>query len=116
MPLFVLLWLALLGVVPAPATAVRAVAPVPVRAERHPEPEAIRAPATVRLAAARPAGQLTPVAPERHAPPFALAAAAGRRDVAGAAARSTLARQLSHGVVARGGLLPYYPTAPPLQG
>ena len=117
MPLLVLLWLALLGVVPAPPAAASAGAGrVACAEQRHPEPEALRAPPAARLVAARPTGQLTPVAPERQLPPFALVASAGRRDHEGAAARRALARQLAHVVVARGGLLPYFPTAPPLQG
>lgn len=119
-PLLVLLWLALLGVVPAAPAAARAAGAASARAERsaerHPEPEALRAPPAARIVAARPTGQLVPVTPQRHAPPFALAAAAGRRDHGGGTARCTIARQRSHVAAAQGGLLPYFPTAPPLQG
>ena len=128
MPLLVLLWLALLGFAPSASSAPSAVDAVAAalvrgagadhaRPERHPAPEAVRAPAVANLVAARLVTHFAPRAAGQHAPPFALVAAAiRRRDDADADARRALARELSHVLAARGAHLPYFPTAPPLQG
>lgn len=53
-----------------------------------------------------------------HGPPAAMCAAAARLSAGAAFARDARARALdtSHAVSARGDVLPYFPTAPPLQG
>jgi hypothetical protein len=57
-------------------------------------------------------------APSGHAPPAAPIGTAPRLDDAAARAAAVRGRALdaSHAVTARGAVLPFFPTAPPLQG
>jgi hypothetical protein len=124
MPLLAAIWIALLhllAVTPAPRLVGAALVPVwsahrganaiPSHHGRASD-EALRAPGPLPGLGVLRSAEPRPYAP----PPYALPAALGQRPagvVAGPRARSW---QPSHAPSARGGILPYFPTAPPLQG
>ena len=113
------LWLALLqALAPAaipqrPSIAVRdrPAAVVAVQAPRVPG-ETVRAERTVARVAAARVVEPAPHAPPR--PPLVAPAGSARECRAARAPPRGCAR--SHAVAARGGVRPYFPTAPPLQG
>ena len=115
MPLLAALWLALVALLAAPTALGESVALRAAPAHREEAlraPRLVAAPGLVRVEAPRAS------APRSHAPPapgLAPAAAGPSASVATVAA-SRAARQPSHAPAARGGHLPYFPTAPPLQG
>jgi hypothetical protein len=131
MPLVAVLWLALLHALslaapPRPARAGTASTPVRVEQAARPEHRAAM-PRPEAPVEALPAGtSVTPTVLARAsspapvgggAPSPALPSVAGR-GLAALAARQALRRYgaAPHVVTARGGLLPYFPTAPPIQG
>ena len=131
MPLLAALWLALLGALAAAPTA-RSLGPAaaavaawsatpadrPAAADEaaragRPAREALRAARPVTAATAARAGSASGNGPV----PVALASAPRLSgEAAFAADVRARSRAASHAVAARGGVLPYFPTAPPLQG
>jgi hypothetical protein len=113
MPVLAALWVALLHLLAAPAPRTAGVAAPARRVEWSVE----TAPA---LRAPRPLPALGAVrsdAPRQTGPaPHGLAPAPWPRAAIRAVAARRAARQPSHASSARGGLLPYFPTAPPPEG
>lgn len=123
MPLLAALWLALLPLLAAPLPARGAVERASIRADLA-SPAAARRDDARRdddvLRAPRPLpalGALRASAPRPPVPPaHGAAPTPWPRATVATVAEWWAARQPSHAPAARGGVLPYYPTAPPIRG